>query len=87
MWLRWSDGRKSPPPALEQLREHLEKHSLSPSALLKIPPLSNATYEAYQKRMKELNANLAQKIELPEGKQARVGDILAVQSYQRMSEL
>lgn len=77
----WSDGRKTPPPNLVELGEFLDGHALSPRQLLDIPKLSNATSEAYDKRMKELMSQLSKKIELPEGRSALVGDILAVEWY------
>lgn len=79
----WSDGRRTPPPELAELIRFLEAHSLSASQLLNIPPLSNATSEDYRKRMEELRRELSRKIDLPEGKSARVGDLLAAARYQQ----
>jgi hypothetical protein len=77
----WSDGRRTPPPELAELTRFLDSHSLSVSQLLNIPPLSNATFKEYGKRMEELMRDLSRKVELPEGKSARVGDLLAAESY------
>jgi hypothetical protein len=82
----WSDGRKTPPPELAELSEFLEAHALTPRQLLSIPKLSNATSEEYSTRLEELSQQLSSKIELAEGKSARVGDILAVEWYRQMKD-
>jgi hypothetical protein len=80
----WSDGRKTPPPELADLMKLMDKHSLTTQDMLKIPKISNATYQAYRVRMQELMQELSRKVELPEGQSARVGDLLAVESYRRL---
>jgi hypothetical protein len=82
----WSDGRKTPPPELAKLMEFMEAHALTPEQLLNIPELSNANFAAHQARMQELQKELSQKIELAEGVTARVGDVLAVKGYQRLTK-
>ncbi len=82
----WSDGRKTPPPELADLMKFMEKHSLTTQDMLKIPKISNATYEAYRARMQELMKDLSSRVELPEGQSARVGDLLAVEAYRRLLE-
>lgn len=82
----WSDGRKTPPPKLAELSEFLESHVLTPRQVLNIPKLSNATSKEYSARMEELSQELSQKVELPEGKFARIGDILAVERYRRLKD-
>lgn len=81
----WSNGRKTPPADLAELQRFLDEHSLSVGKLLDIPPLSNATFEAHQTRMRELLGKLSDTIGLPEGKSARIGDLLAVEAYQRLA--
>jgi len=83
----WSDGRKTPPPKLADLMKFMEKHSLTTQDLLKIPQLSNTTYQAYSARMQELMQELSRSVELPEGQSARVGDLLAVESYRRLKDI
>jgi len=82
----WSDGRKTPPPKLAELMEFMDSRSLAPNQVLKIPELGNANYAAYRVRMQELHKDLSKKIELAEGRSARVGDILAVISYRRLKQ-
>jgi hypothetical protein len=80
----WSNARKTPPPKLAELIRLLDEHSLTVEKLLDIPPLSNATFEAHQGRMRELLAKLSDTIDLPDGKSARIGDLLAVEAYRRL---
>jgi hypothetical protein len=54
--------------------------------LLAIPPLSNKTFAAYEARIEELRKELARVVTLPEGKSARVGDLLAADGYIRVAE-
>jgi hypothetical protein len=62
----------------------MDKHSLTTQDMLKIPQLSNATYEAYRARMQELMKDLSSRVELPEGKSARIGNLLAIEGYRRL---
>lgn len=82
----WSDGRKTPPPKLAELGEFMDKHSLTVRDVLDIPELSHATHKEYKARMKELSGQLHEEVELPEGRLVRVGDLLAVQYYQRLKK-
>jgi len=81
----WSDGRKSPPPRLAELMKFLDEHSLTTQDLLDIPQLSNATSQVYRARMQELTKELSRNVDLPESKSARVGDLLAVESFRRLN--
>lgn len=85
---RWSDGRKTPSPKLADLMKFLDAHSLTPRQLLKLPELkrTKATSDAHRARMDELSQQLHQKVELPEGKSARIGDLLALESYRRLKQ-
>jgi len=80
----WSNGRKEPPAKLADLMAFLDGHSLTVGQLLNIPELSNQTFQAHRARMQQLAQELSRKVELPEGKSARVGDLLAVASYRRL---
>ena len=77
----WSDGRKTPPQRLAELAAFLEAQSLTVEGLLAIPPLSHTTFEAHQAQMRGLSEDLARRIDLPDGRSARVGDLLAVRGY------
>lgn len=81
---RWSNGRKTPPEKLTELMKFLDSHSLTPRQLLNIPEISHATSKAHRARMQELSQNLSEKIKLPEGESARVGDLLAVEGYRQL---
>lgn len=81
-----SNGRKTPPAKLADLMAFMAKHSLTTQELLNIPELSAATYAAHRARMQELTQDLARKVELPEGQSASVGDLLAVDAYQRLMD-
>lgn len=80
----WSNGRKTPPPELAELLEFMEAHSLTASQLLEIPPLSSVTHKAYRARIEELRQELSREVKLPDGKSARVGDLLAAEGYRRL---
>jgi hypothetical protein len=82
----WSDGRKTPPPRLARLMDLMDEHSLTPDGLLNIPELSNANFEAWEARMRELQSDLSREVELADGVTARVGDILAIQAYQELAK-
>lgn len=82
----WSDGRKTPPAELAELMDFLEKHSLTASQVLAIPALRSVTYEAYRARMQALTQQLSTEVELPEGRLARIGDLLAVEAYRRLGK-
>lgn len=80
----WSNGRKTPPPDLAKLATFLEAHSLSAAQVLKLPKLNKDNAVAFRDRMLELTSNLSKQVQLPENQTARVGDLLAVQAYQRL---
>ncbi len=82
----WSDGRKTPPPKLKELIDFLDQESLKISELLQIPQLSAANATAYREQMAKLSAQLAEQIELPKGRKARVGDLLAAMAYIRLQQ-
>ncbi len=82
----WSDGRKTPPPNLAELIEFMKTHELSVQQLLNIPEMSNANFKVYQARMQELTSDLSRTVDLPEGKSARVGDLLAADAYRRLQK-
>jgi hypothetical protein len=82
----WSNGRKTPPAEIADIIGFLKAHALSVSELLAIPPLSNKTFAAYEARIEELRKELARVVTLPEGKSARVGDLLAADGYIRVAE-
>lgn len=82
----WSDGRKTPPAKLAELMEYMDKYSLTVSQVLEIPELSHATFAAHNARMQQLRQQLSKEVELPEGRLARVGDLLAAEAYRRLSD-
>lgn len=82
----WSNGRHTPPPELAELMQFMDAHKLSAKELLKIPDLSAKTHVEYRQRMEELRGELAKKIDLPAGKSARIGDILAADAYRRLAK-
>ena len=82
----WSDGRKTPPPNLAELMEFMKTHELSVQQLLNIPEMSNANFKVWQARMQELTSELSRTVDLPEGKSARVGDLLAADAYRRLQK-
>lgn len=80
----WSNGRKTPPPKLARLAALLEAHSLTATQVLKLPKLNKDNAVAFRDRMQALTSNLSKQVQLPENQTARVGDLLAVQAYQRL---
>ena len=82
----WSDARKTPPAEIAELIELMDEHSLAADALLKIPKLSNANYQAYQARRKELLGKLSSTVEITEGRSVRIGDIMAAEAYRRLKQ-
>jgi hypothetical protein len=82
----WSDGRKDPPAKLAEIEELMAAKGLTVKQLLKIPDLSSANHKAYRERMQELAKNLSRIVELPEGRTARVGDLLALDSYRQLKQ-
>jgi hypothetical protein len=82
----WSNGRKTPPPKLAELMKFMDAQSLKTQTLLNIPPLSAATSEAHRTRMQELTHELSREVELPAGKTARIGDLLAADAYRELMD-
>ncbi len=64
----------------------MKKHELTTQQVLEMPEMSNAKCHAYQARMQELTKDLSRVIELPEGESARVGDLLAADSYRKLQK-
>ena len=82
----WSNGRKSPPEKLRELMSFLENKNLRADDLLELPELSRDTHGQYQKRMNDLMENLSRTVDLPEGRNTRIGDLLAVIKYRQLMQ-
>lgn len=82
----WSNGRKSPPENLRELMSFLEKNNLSADDLLELPELSRDTHSQYQKRINDLMDDLSRTVDLPEGRNTRIGDLLAVIKYRQLMQ-
>ena len=75
----WSNGRHDPPRRLAMLAERLKEQGLTPRSLLGIDE-SLAQGEQYVEMRKQM-ADMERTIELPEGYRVRVGDLIALISY------
>ncbi len=80
----WSDGRKEPPPGIRRVMELLVKHGLiGPKAY------ALAGFDRDFSRLESLSTvgdRLDKKVELPEGRTATVGEILAAEGYRQLLE-
>lgn len=78
----WSDGRHDPPPRLQRMAELLQQNQWHAESVLGLR--TNVTRSELAVDYRKLLEKLDQKVELPGGEQATVGDLLAIISYARM---
>ena len=83
-----ANHKKSPPDELNELGQFLETHKLRTEDLLELPPVpaDGDPKNEYEERMEAILSDLHRVIKLPEGRKARVGDLLAIQKYKELAK-
>lgn len=80
----WSDGRHDPPPPIRRTMELMQKHGLTAEGLLGID--SNLSPQQRGEARLKLVDQLDREVQLPEGRSATAGDVLAAEAYARLQE-
>lgn len=82
----WSDGRREMPVSLQKTSEYMDRRKLRVQQLLALPGPDLDGGRARAERISQLTLELTRLIPLAEDREARVGDLLAIEAYRRLQD-